>query len=202
MSVEKEYYKQIETSMTDFEAFYLRMAEILPDDCKIAEVGCANGRSALFLADALHTLGKKFQMHMIDNMSYGAGDQRNTLINHIIKSGFNDCITLLDIGSLDASCTFPDGYFHFVFIDASHRYEQTKADIRLWYRKIIEGHILAGHDFFSPENPEVRAAVEDVVPVVMIKLNEKQPTTILNVEQTEAGHGVWWLKKDWQVNLK
>lgn len=168
--------------MCDFHDFYRRIAKELPDNCRVAEVGVADGYSALMLAYELHQLGKKFQMKMIDSCDYGRGDQANEVMRNIIRSGLGESIDFVQLGSLDASAKWPDGYFHFVFIDASHLYEPTKADIRLWYRKIMDGYILAGHDY---NQEEVRNAAEEVV-----------PKSILQIEKTSKDYGVWWFKKE------
>lgn len=179
-----EYYKQIATSMTDFEDFYKKIAEQLPNNCVIAEVGVADGRSALFLADYLTKIGKSFKMYMIDNLDYGGYDQMATILGHIHKSGLSDRITFYHQGSLDSSCKFNDESLDFVFIDASHKYQETKADILLWSRKLKYNCILSGHDYTSPENPEVKQAVDELV-----------SKDILNIEETLQGNGVWWFTK-------
>ncbi len=189
MSIVSNYYKQIPTSMTDFEGFYRRMAEQLPDGCTIAEVGVADGRSALMLADMLHELGKNFKLTMIDSCDYGHALQSRDIWMNIIKSGF-DCIDFLALGSLDCSCKFADNYFDFVFVDASHKYEPTKADIRLWYHKIKVGGVLAGHDYLCKENPEVRVAVDEVIPI-----------QALRTETTDKGHGLWWTVKSEYIKM-
>ncbi len=186
----KPYYRSIGTSMCDFEPFYRRMAKELPDGCRIVEIGVADGYSALMLAREMYLLNKKFHLTMIDNCDYGQKNQAIDIMNHIARSGLGSCIEFVWADSLEASCKYPDNYFHFVFIDASHKYEQTKADIRLWYRKVMDGHILAGHDYLSPENPGVKDAVDEVVPVPIIRL-----------ENTDKGLGVFWMVKSPEVNL-
>ncbi len=176
--------------MTDFEGFYRRVADQLPNNSKVAEVGVADGRSALMLADMLHELGKDFTMVMIDNCDYGSKNQVHDIWNHIRNAGFKN-VDFWDMGSLDASCRFKDSFFDFVFIDASHRYELTKADIRLWYHKIKEGGILAGHDYLCDENPDVRIAVDEVIPI-----------EALRTETTDRGHGLWWTVKSEIIKMK
>jgi len=183
------YYQQIPTTMCDFHDFYKRIAKELPDNCRIAEVGVADGYSALMLAYELNLLGKKFEMKMIDSCDYGHWHQANEVMRNIIRSELGGSIDFIQVGSLDASCYFPDNYFHFVFIDASHKYEPTKADIRLWTRKVMDGHILAGHDYHHLE--EVRNAVDEVV-----------SPSILKVEKTTKDYGVWWFLKEHNTILK
>jgi predicted O-methyltransferase YrrM len=114
-----------------------------------------------------------------------------TILSNIYKSGFGDKITFYHTGSLDSSCKFNDQSLDFVFIDASHKYQETKADILLWIRKIKYNSILAGHDYMSPENPEVRQAVDELLPELSF-----------NVEGTTQGNGVWWFKKTIDLELK
>lgn len=178
-----QYYKQIDATaerpMFDFEQFYMDMAQLMPKDFKAAEIGLSNGKSVIFLASALANLGKSGRLVGIDNMAYGQAYQATTIMNHIIKSGEN--IELLQYGSLDASCMFPDGYFDFVFIDSSHEHEQTRAEILLWQRKVKEGGILAGHDY--------NEGCKGVMDAVKEAFGDS-----FNVEETSEGWNVWWVK--------
>lgn len=173
-------YKEIAGDMCDFHKYYEQVATDLPDGCRVVEVGVADGHSAIYLAELLHAMDKKFSLVMVENMDYGKEEQQNTLLVNIIKSGLAEHIRLVALDSLNASCKFPDMWADFVFIDASHKYEPTKADIRLWLRKVKIGGILAGHDFYMDE---VNQAVMEVI---------QTPTIV----QTEKGLGVWQLIND------
>lgn len=177
-------HQDISGSMCDFHDYYLQVASKLPSKARIVEVGVADGHSAIFLAETLTEMGKEFEMYLVENMDYGKDEQANTIIKNIIRSGLSN-ITLIQSGSLDASCKWPDNWAHFVFIDASHKYEETKADIRLWYRKVIDGGILAGHDM--NETCGVWQAVNEVIP-------ERK------IIATEKNLGVWEIKKNYDVN--
>jgi hypothetical protein len=52
--------------------------------------------------------------------------------------------------SVEASKTFKDGYFDFVYIDASHDYESVLDDLNAWYPKIRKGGCISGHDYLDP----------------------------------------------------
>lgn len=170
-------YQNISGSMCDFHDYYRQIAESLPSPCRVIEVGVADGHSAIYMAETLHALGKDFQLVMVENMDYGKEEQQNTLLVNIMRSGLASKIRLIALDSLVASCKFPDQWAQFVFIDASHKYEQTKADIRLWSRKVQVGSILAGHDY---NMDEVGNAVREVI-----------PKSRLQVIETEKGLGVW-----------
>jgi cephalosporin hydroxylase len=179
----RETYKSIPGDMCDFHDFYRSIAQKLPNGCRIVEVGVADGHSAIFLAETLADMGKRFELYMIDSLSYGGTEQANTIIRNIVKSGLGESITFLQMSSLDASCKWPDNWAHFVFLDSSHTYEQTKAEVRLWYRKVMHGHILSGHDFQG--NAEVGSAVVEAI---------KMET--LRIINTEKNLGVWSIKKE------
>lgn len=199
------YWEQIPGNMFDFRGFYDWIADNLPDNCKIAEVGVADGKSAVYLAEKLKSLNKTFHLYIIDSLNYGGTEQLNTIIKHVTRSGLAENITIYPYDSLTASCMFNDHALDFVFIDASHKYENTKADIRLWYRKLKDESILAGHDMFSKENPEVALAVNEVVPKLIrrtpINGSLFQPEKVLFTEDTDNNDGIWFFKKQWYLKL-
>ena len=109
-----EYYKNIPSEdMFDFEAFYDMIANGLQDGSRVIEIGLSNGRSLVYLASKLRSLGKDCRVIGVDSMAYGKDKQRNEIIQHIINSG--EKIELFEMSSLDASTMFPDGYFDFVY---------------------------------------------------------------------------------------
>jgi cephalosporin hydroxylase len=182
------YYQTINGSMFDFEQFYSKHAESMPNICRVAEVGVADGKSLLCMASKLEHYGKQYTLFGIDNCAYGHDEQRNEILRHIRQSGLE--VDFLQMSSLDASCKFNDGFFDFVFLDSSHTYEQTKAEIRLWIHKVKDGGILAGHDYDIVNSEGVVLAVNEVI-------REDE----LNLEPTSNGCGVWWLTKK-QITVK
>jgi cephalosporin hydroxylase len=187
----RQYWKEIPGTMFDFQDHYQRVAEKLPQDSRIVEVGVADGKSAIYLAETLANMNKRFHLTMIDSLDYGRTEQLTEILRNIQKSGLSEFITFLPMDSLYASCKFNDHSLHFAFIDSSHKYEYTKAEIRLWYRKIMDGHLLSGHDYLSEENPGVRMAVDEVV-----------PTGKLRVSPTDNKCGVWMVEKHPETIMK
>lgn len=193
-------------TMFDYSDFYDNIANQLPDGCRVCEVGVADADSALYLAKKLHELGKSFKLYMVDNMDYGGMLQMKTIYENIIKSGLGEFIEVIPLMSEDAALNFNDHFLDFCFIDSSHQFEMTKREIKEWYEKIKDLGILAGHDYFSEENPGVRKAVDEVIPVFYTRPQHEQtvfqPTQVLFTQQTTNGHGVWICKKDWFIKLK
>jgi cephalosporin hydroxylase len=203
----------MDNRMFDFAGYYERIANELPNDCKVVEVGVADGASSLFLAKALHERGKTFKLYMIDSLDYGKKKQLSEIIKNVMLSGLQDSIEIMPFDSLNASCFFNDGSLDFVFLDSSHKYADTKQEIRCWYPKLLDERILAGHDYFSEENKEVRQAVDELIPetikrepIVSRYFNEQLNTEmdwvdyfeeekLLFTEQTEKGNGIWYVAK-------
>lgn len=173
--------------MFDFHEYYSKIARQLPDPCRIAEVGVADGHSAMYLVKELNELGKKFTLYLIDNMDYGGYNQMNTIWRNV---GHLPGVEVVPLSSLDASCKFNDHFFDLVFLDSSHEYEQTKAEIRLWFRKVIDGGVLAGHDYYG--HVEVKQAVDEVIPDPVEGVG-------LQVYNTANGYGVWEICKHYKM---
>lgn len=56
-------------------------------------------------------------------------------------------VTFLELTSLEAVSSFPDGSLDFVFIDGNHAFDYVMQDIIAWAPKVRRGGILAGHDY-------------------------------------------------------
>jgi len=61
--------------------------------------------------------------------------------------------------SLHASELHEDASLDFVFIDASHKYEDVVNDLKAWYPKVKKGGVFAGHDY--PIWEGVKKAVDE-----------------------------------------
>lgn len=174
-----------QSNMFDFPRYYQAVAESMPDGARLIEVGISNGRSIIFLAEALLNLGKSFRLIGVDNLGYGGTEQLSQIISNIGKAGLGEHIEFLPMDSLVASCKFNDGYFHHVFLDSSHKYQETKQEIRCWLPKLLHARCLSGHDYFSEENPGVRQAVDEMI-----------PASRLVTQETDNGCGIWSVVKD------
>ena len=78
-----------------------------------------------------------------------------------IQDKYSDRVVLWKDKSPDvADFAFGNGYFDFVFIDASHDYDSVKADILAWLPKIKKGGWMICHDYMLFEG--VTRAVDEI----------------------------------------
>lgn len=137
-------------------ATYRKLIVDLPDNSTIAEIGVWQGRSLCSIADLI--VSKNLNVVAIDHFlgAENEPDNRNTakifdlkanFISNIEKFDIDDRVILHDGYSKDIALKFEDGYFDFVFIDATHTYDSIKEDILAWTPKIKENGIIAGHDY-------------------------------------------------------
>lgn len=82
---------------------------------------------------------------------------------------FGERSKIVKKASWDCENDFFDNFFDFVYIDGAHDYESVKKDISLFYRKIKNGGILAGHDY-SNDQMGVKSAVDEFCQLNKLKL--------------------------------
>lgn len=177
----------------DFHDLYYNVAEQLEDGDKIAEVGVMYGHSSAYMVDCIKKMNKRVTLYSVDLWDdvgvpefnkdgdeiltniFGK-DYRNKMKNdpniyykkflqNMVKSNNLDYIVPLKMSSVEASELFIDKSLKFCFIDAMHTYEAVKKDIEVWKPKIIQGCILAGHDYFWTG---VKEAVDEAFPNVNV----------------------------------
>ncbi|MBI5766068.1 class I SAM-dependent methyltransferase, partial [Candidatus Falkowbacteria bacterium] len=61
--------------------------------------------------------------------------------------------SVLRMASEQAVTLFKDDTLDFIYVDANHSYEVCKKDMELWWPKLREGGIFAGHDFLDGKLP-------------------------------------------------
>jgi len=135
---------------------------------KFVEVGTWLGKSASYLAVEIINSGKDIKLDCVDtwngsqehlNMDLVKNDE---LYNQFLKNiePVSAVINPIRMDSIEASKLYDDESIDFIFIDASHDYENVKKDIEAWYPKLKDGGIFAGHDF-SADWPGVISAVNE-----------------------------------------
>jgi predicted O-methyltransferase YrrM len=122
---------------------------------KFVEVGSWKGRSAAFLGVEIINSGKPIQLYCVDTWKGSSEHQdmhcikNDSLYSEFINNtkAIDSVIVPLRMPSLEAAMQFEDNSIDFVFLDASHEYEDIKADIEAWYPKVKPGGLFAGHDY-------------------------------------------------------
>lgn len=70
--------------------------------------------------------------------------------------------TVIKKKSMDAVKDVPDQSLDFVFIDADHSYGAVRNDVREWTKKVREGGIVSGHDYYVFPNSGNRGVIDAV----------------------------------------
>lgn len=143
----------------DKRAYDRAVAKYSNDDIFV-EIGSFKGRSSSIMAVNIINSKKDIKFYCVDtwmgseeHQEGGAYEDKdvvsNTLFETFLKniSPVSDYITPIKKPSLEAVNEFQDKSLSFVFIDASHKYEDVKSDMNAWHPKIKSGGILSGHDW-------------------------------------------------------
>lgn len=142
----------------------------LKDGMNIVEIGAFLGQSTSYLAQLIKNKNLKLTFNVVDHWKLSDGLERlpenmdrdifKQFCENIKDCGVRDIITILKKDSVEASKDFQDKSLDFVFIDASHDYENVKKDINAWLPKIKPGGIISGDDY-HPTWSGVVAAVDE-----------------------------------------
>ena len=152
-----------------FAGLYSDIVNKAEDGARFVEVGTWLGRSASYMAVEIINSGKNIKFDCVDTWKGSLNEdlhQNNPLVkedrlyDEFLKNidPVRSVVNPVRLQSVEAANLYEDNSLDFVFIDASHDYENVKNDIAAWYPKIKNGGILAGHDY--PWDGVKRAADE------------------------------------------
>ena len=173
----EHFYQNIGEDWMDYQELYSEMVNHFTDDSHFVEIGSWKGRSSSYMAVEIYNSRKKIKFDCIDTW-LGSVEHLdpNSIFFHKELSSDNDwlyyqflnnirpvcdIITPIRMTSLDAVNLYDIRSLDFIFIDASHEYEDVKKDIISWYPKLKLGGIIAGHDYTSFDG--VKNAVDEVI---------------------------------------
>tara|TARA_Y100000004_G_scaffold166817_1_gene198863 strand:+ start:318 stop:890 length:573 start_codon:yes stop_codon:yes gene_type:complete len=161
----------------DFEEVYERMVDTFVDKARFVEVGSWKGKSAAFLAEKIITSEKNIKVDCVDTWEGSAEhtnpnsawyeeqivNNPNYLYFEFIKNTrpVEDVITPIKASSKEAAEIYEDRSLDFVFLDASHDYENVLIDLTIWYPKIKKGGYIGGHDYGGENFAGVDEAVNE-----------------------------------------
>lgn len=129
----------------------------LPKKMVMAELGVFEG---VFSREIVRICGPS-ELHLIDLWKRSRSpDSTNLKIKRLKRFGMwrakraiqkeykDDARVRLHQGlTTEVMAEFPDDYFDFVYVDASHKYENVMADLLLSYLKVCDGGYICGHDY-------------------------------------------------------
>jgi hypothetical protein len=160
----------------DFHGVYDEAVNVAADGAKFVEVGCWLGRSSSYLATAIVNSGKKIDLFCVDTWLGSPSEQYHldyvkecggSLRGAFEKNmeGLPHCA--VELPSVEAAKQFADLSLDFVFVDASHDFQDVAADCAAWLPKLKYGGILAGDDV---KWAGVMPAVQSMVPASEIEI--------------------------------
>lgn len=173
----EHFYQNIGEDWMDFQNFYSKMVEHFPDNSHFVEIGSWKGRSSSYMAVEILNSNKKIKFDCVDTWEGSLEhtdvnspffiqelvDNKDWLYYEFLKNTLpvRDMINPIRLSSLESAKLYPDRSLDFVFIDASHEYEDVKQDILSWYPKVKKGGYIAGHDYTTFDG--VQKAVDEII---------------------------------------
>jgi len=153
----EHYYNNIHGWFT-FQDLYSEMVEKFPDGSHFVELGSWQGKSAVFMGVEIVNSNKDIKFDCIDNWLFeGEIYSRNSEYMKMKHNAFNMFLKNIEplskvinyhkMDSVEASKLYDDESLEFVYVDASHYYENVKNDLTYWYPKVKSGGVIAGHDY-------------------------------------------------------
>ncbi len=177
-------YKEI-PSYCDYHWFYEMIFKNIPEGGSTIEVGVWFGHGVAFMSHLSKESKKKLNVYAVDTFK-GSNEPTHKKVveshggniyfqfDDYMKQTGSDVVALIG-ESMQMSEHFEDNSIDFIYLDASHDYENVCKDIISWMPKVKEGGVLAGHDYNSWGG--VTQAVNELLPG----------------KQTEKN--VWWFNK-------
>jgi hypothetical protein len=133
---------------------YSEVVAKFPSRSKFVEVGSWKGKSSAYMAVEIANSGKDIDFYCVDTWKGSIEHQDHPDIGSLYDIFLENMEPVegyfipLHLTSEQASRKFKTESLDFVFIDASHEYEDVIKDLLLWYPKIKKGGVLAGHDYY------------------------------------------------------
>ena len=127
-----------------------------------AELGINIGNNIMYLLKN----NPELAMVAVDNWDpnyhwFDAPESERIFKNRLMLNKCQNRVAIIKDLSYNVAARFNDGFFDFVFIDASHIYKDVVKDINAWYPKVRIGGLFSGHDI---NWPDVTLAVNQLLP--------------------------------------
>lgn len=171
-----DYYKIVPGwfNCPDLYSIMVRQAPAYPLPSTFVEIGCWKGKSSSYMAEQIMLSGKTINFYCVDTWKGTTTEDHHQADPDVVNDKLFEVFTAnmspfagyyVPIQSLSvaAASQFADKSLDFIYIDASHEYQDVKDDINVWLPKLKVGGTIAGDDYNSRE---VRRAVDELIPNV------------------------------------
>ncbi len=155
--------------------------QIVKPNMVCVEIGTWKGLTTAILAKRL--MGASGILYVIDPWTGIIGtyeEAKKNDIYQIFKANMVElnlwpCIRPMVMKSEDAVKVFKDGILDYIFIDGDHSSGSVFFDVKNWYPKLKPSGIMAGHDYWTPQNDgfghrSVKQGVDDSMGVSRVQM--------------------------------
>jgi hypothetical protein len=166
----EHFYQNIQ-GWFNYEGIYDTAVALAGDTAHFVEIGSWRGKSTCYLAVEIVNSGKQIQLDCVDTWRGSPAEEVHmtdpAVINDTLYGEFMlntqpfNFIKPVRMSSMAAVEQYKENSLDFVLIDGSHEYEDVKADITEWLKRVKPGCMLAGDDY---EWEGVKRAVNELLP--------------------------------------
>ena len=161
------YQPQFGENWFTYPNLYSSVVKKFPSESKFVEVGSWKGMSSAYMAVEIANSQKDIKFYCVDTWE----ENYNTFLDNMMP--VRKYYKSIRARSLQAVKQFEDNSLDFIFIDASHEYQDVKEDIIAWLPKLKKGGILAGHDYYPEQNTcGVKKAVDEIFDTNLLEFKE------------------------------
>jgi hypothetical protein len=141
----------------DFETLYDELVSKIPQNGIFVECGAWLGKSSSYLCDIVSAKRPDVTVYIVDSWKGSENEINSThqlatqqdIYQMFLENMGDRKFTPVRALSKDAAQQFENNSLDVIFIDMCHAYECVKEDIELWYPKLKNNGMMAGHDYFS-----------------------------------------------------
>lgn len=153
-----EIYQNIQGWFTnEARDLYAEIVQGAEDGQILVEVGSWKGKSTAWMASNIKKSQKNLKFYCVDtwcgSLEHAKDSSiiKNTLYDEFLSNmrplaGFFEPMRMT---SIEASKLFSNQSIDFVYLDASHKYQDVKDDLNAWFPKIKLGGVIAGDDYIA-----------------------------------------------------
>lgn len=189
----KHFFEEI-TGFLNYKEFYQEAVKSAQDRALFVEIGCFLGKSTSFMGVEIANCNKRIEFHTIDLFDYEMYSEPEKIWYNnskeckkfktpfeIFKNNIKPVSSYVNHFKGDSKKlveNYEDNSIDFLFIDGDHSAEGFKKDLELWYPKVKDGGVFAGHDY---DHPDIRANVKEFFKEDIEDLDVYQPWTLWKV---------------------